>query len=114
VTIVPKAAGQIVKLTREEGEAVRAGEVLVQLAADAPRAAVEEAESKVASAERAAAETQRNYERASQLRQLGGLLKAVDPTRHGPNQRVSANRREVASGYATLLVAPVSVSSRAP
>ncbi len=116
VTIVPKAAGQIVKLTREEGEAVRAGEVLVQLAADAPRAAVEEAESKVASAERAAAETQRNYERASQLRQQGlATVKDFDQAKFDLDQarvelqRVSANRREVASRLRdNTLVAPVS------
>ena len=61
VTIVPKVAGQIVRLTRDEGETVRAGEVLVQFDADAPRAAVDEVEQQVTSKQRARAEAQRNF-----------------------------------------------------
>jgi RND family efflux transporter MFP subunit len=100
VTIVPKVAGQIVRLTKEEGETVRAGELLVQFDADAPRAAVDEVESKVASAQRAVAEAQRNFERASQLKERGLATVKL--------QRVSANRREVASRLRdNTLVAPV-------
>ena len=52
VTIVPKLAGQVLKLTKEEGETVRAGELLVQLDAEAPRAAVDEVDSKIAAQRR--------------------------------------------------------------
>ena len=115
VTIVPKVAGQIVRLGREEGQAVRAGEVLVQFDADAPRAAVDEVESKVTSAQRAVAEAQRNYERAAQLKERGlATVKDFDQAKFDLKQatvelqRVAANRREVASRLRdSTLVAPV-------
>ena len=47
VTIVPKVPGQVIRLAKEEGETVKAGELLVQLESDAPRAAVDEIASKV-------------------------------------------------------------------
>jgi RND family efflux transporter MFP subunit len=115
VTIVPKVAGQIVRLTKEEGQAVRAGELLVQFDADAPRAAVDEVESKVASAQRAVAEAQRNFDRAAQLKDRGlATVKDFDQAKFDLDQasvelqRVSANRREVASRLRdNTLVAPV-------
>jgi len=115
VTIVPKVAGQIVRLSKEEGQTVRAGEVLVQFDADAPRAAVDEVESKVVSARRAVAEAQRNFDRAAQLKERGlATVKEYDQARfdldqsQGELQRISANRREVASRLRdNTLVAPV-------
>ncbi len=115
VTIVPKVAGQIVRLTKEEGQTVRAGELLVQFDADAPQAAVDEVASKVASAQRAVAEAQRNFERASQLKERGlATVKDFDQARFDLDQatvelqRVSASRREVASRLRdNTLVAPV-------
>jgi RND family efflux transporter MFP subunit len=115
VTIVPKVAGQIVRLTKEEGQTVRAGELLVQFDAAAPRAAVDEVESKVAAAQRALAEAQRNFERASQLKERGlATVKDFDQAKFELDQasvelqRVSANRREVASRLRdNTLVAPV-------
>ena len=71
VTIVPKVAGQIVRLTKEEGQTVRAGELLVQLDADAPRAAADEAAQQVAAKERAVTEARRNFDRAAQLKERG-------------------------------------------
>ncbi len=115
VTIVPKVAGQIVRLSKEEGQTVRAGEVLVQFDADAPRAAVDEVESKVVSAQRAVAEAQRNFERAAQLKERGlATVKEYDQAKfdldqsQGELQRLAANRREVVSRLRdNTLVAPV-------
>ncbi len=116
VTIVPKFAGQIVKLTRDEGEKVNAGDLLVQLEAEAPRAAVEEAESKIASQQRAVAEAQRNFERLAQLKERGlATVKEFDQSRFELDQsraelvRLAANRREVSARLRdNTIVAPVS------
>ena len=67
VNIVPKQGGQILRLTKEEGQTVQAGDVLVQLDAEAPRAAVDEVDSKIAAQTRALAEARRNFERIDQL-----------------------------------------------
>jgi HlyD family secretion protein len=102
VNIVPKAGGQILRLTKEEGESVQAGELLVQLDAEAPRAAVDEADSKIAAQTRALAEARRNFERASQLKDRGlATLKEFDTARFDLDQaqselvRLQATRREV-------------------
>ena len=116
VTIVPKVSGQIVRLTREEGETVRAGEVLVQFDADAPRAAVDEVEQQVASKQRARAEAQRNFERIEQLKERGlATLKEFDQAKFELDQaqvelqRIAASRREVTARLRdNTLVAPVS------
>jgi RND family efflux transporter MFP subunit len=115
VTIVPKVAGQIVRLTKEEGQTVRAGELLVQLDADAPRAAVDEAEQQVTSKQRAVAEARRNFDRAAQLKERGlATLKEFDQAKFELDQaqvelqRVAATRREVAARLRdNTLVAPV-------
>ena len=116
VTILPKVSGQIVRLTREEGETVRAGEVLVQFDADAPRAAVDEVEQQVASKQRARAEAQRNFERIEQLKERGlATLKEFDQAKFELDQaqvelqRIAASRREVTARLRdNTLVAPVS------
>ena len=116
VTIVPKVAGQIVRLTRDEGETVRAGEVLVQFDADAPRAAVDEVEQQVTSKQRARAEAQRNFERIQQLKERGlATLKEFDQAKFELDQaqvelqRIAASRREVTARLRdNTLVAPVS------
>jgi RND family efflux transporter MFP subunit len=116
VTIVPKVSGQIVRLTKEEGQAVRAGELLVQLDADAPRAAVDEVEQQVASKQRARDEAQRNYDRIAQLKERGlATLKEFDQAKFDLDQaqvelqRIAATRREVAARLRdNTLVAPVS------
>lgn len=102
VNIVPKVGGQILRLTKEEGETVQAGELLVQLDAEAPRAAVDEADSKIAAQTRALAEAQRNFERVAQLKDRGlATLKEFDTARFELDQaqaelvRLSAMRREV-------------------
>ena len=107
VTIVPKVAGQIVRLTKEEGQTVRAGELLVQLDADAPRAAADEAAQQVAVKERAVTEARRNYERAAQLKERGlATIKDYDEARFTLDQaqlelqRVAAGRREVTARLA--------------
>jgi RND family efflux transporter MFP subunit len=115
VTIVPKVAGQIVRLTKEEGQAVRAGELLVQLDAEAPRAAVDEVDQQVASKQRARAEAQRSYDRIAQLKERGlATLKEFDQAKFDLDQaqvelqRVAATRREASARLRdSTLVAPV-------
>lgn len=116
VTILPKAAGQILRLTREEGQTVREGDLLVQLDAEAPRAAVEEAESKIASQQRAVSESERNYARIAQLKDRGlATVKEFDQAKFELDQsraelvRLSANRREVSARLRdNTIVSPVS------
>ncbi len=102
VNIVPKTGGQILRLTKEEGETVQAGELLVQLDAEAPRAAVDEADSKIAAQSRVLAEARRNFARVAQLKDRGlATLKEFDTARFELDQaqaelvRLTAMRREV-------------------
>lgn len=116
VTIVPKVAGQIVRLTKNEGQTVRAGELLVQLGADAPRAAADEVEQQVASRQRALDEAKRNYDRIARLKERGlATLKEFDQGTFDLDQaqvelqRVAATRREINARLRdNTLVAPVS------
>ena len=116
VTIVPKSAGQIVSLAKEEGETVRAGELLVQLEADAPRAALDEVGSKITLQQRAVAEAERSFKRIEQLRQQGlATVKEFDAAKFEFDQArlslegLAASRREVASRLRdNSIVAPVS------
>jgi RND family efflux transporter MFP subunit len=116
VTIVPKVAGQIVKLTKEEGERVEAGELLVQLDADAPRAAVEQAESVSAAQRRAVTEAERNYARIAQLRERGLATQKeydqaqfdLDQARAELTQRTASVRESQARLADATIRAPVS------
>jgi RND family efflux transporter MFP subunit len=116
VSIAPKSAGQIVKLTKEEGDAVRAGEVLVQLEADAPRAALDEAAAKIVLQQRAVAETERSYRRIEQLRSQGlATVKEFDTAKFELDQArltlasLEAIRREASARLRdNTLTAPVS------
>src|SRR5688572_11936338 len=64
VTVLPKVGGQVLSLSKEEGDVVVKGELLVQLDSDAPQAAVEQARSAVAAQERVLTQAERDYERA--------------------------------------------------
>lgn len=116
ISIAPKTAGQIVKLTKEEGDAVRAGEVLVQLEADAPRAALDEAAAKIVLQQRAVAEAERSYRRIEQLRAQGlATVKEFDTAKFEVDQArltlagLEATRREVTARLRdNTLTAPVS------
>ncbi len=116
VNISPKTAGQIVKLTKEEGDAVQAGEVLVQLEADAPRAALDEAAAKIVLQQRAVAEAERSYRRIEQLRAQGlATVKEFDTAKFEVDQArltlasLEATRREVSARLRdNTLTAPVS------
>ncbi|MFM8517248.1 MAG: efflux RND transporter periplasmic adaptor subunit, partial [Nevskiaceae bacterium] len=116
VTIVPKSAGQIVSLAKDEGETVRAGELLVQLEADAPRAALDEVGSKITLQQRAVAEAERSFKRIEQLRQQGlATVKEFDAAKFELDQArlslegLAASRREVASRLRdNSIIAPVS------
>jgi RND family efflux transporter MFP subunit len=116
LTIVPKAAGQIVALTKEEGDTVNAGELLVRIDAAAARAAVDQVDSSLSSQRRTLAEAERNLARLSELRARGlTTVKEHDQAVFDLDQaraevtRLAATRREasVRLGDATL-VAPVS------
>jgi RND family efflux transporter MFP subunit len=115
VTIVPKVAGQIVRLAKEEGQTVRAGELLVQLDAEAPRAAADEAASRIAAQQRALLEAERNFDRASQLKVRGlATIKEFDQARFDLDQarselqRLEASRREVSAKLRdATIVSPV-------
>ncbi len=115
VSIAPKSAGQIVKLTKEEGDAVRVGEVLVQLEADAPRAALDEAAAKIVLQQRAVAESERSYRRIEQLRSQGlATVKEFDTAKFELEQArlalagLEAMRREASARLRdNTLTAPV-------
>ena len=116
VTIVPKSAGQIVSLSKDEGETVKAGELLVQLEADAPRAALDEVGSKITLQQRAVDEAERSFKRFEQLRQQGlATVKEFDAAKFELDQArlaldgLAASRREVASRLRdNSILAPVS------
>jgi RND family efflux transporter MFP subunit len=116
VTIVPKTSGQIVALTKQEGDTVQAGELLVRIDAAAARAAVDQVDSSLSSQRRALAEAERNLARLSELRARGlTTAKEHDQAVFDLDQaraevtRLGATRREASArlGDATL-VAPVS------
>lgn len=116
VNIVPKSPGQIIRLTKEEGDSVKAGEILVQLDSEAPRAAVDEVLSKITLQQRAVAEAERNFRRIEQLRAQGlATVKEFDSAKFELDQAkvslegLAATRREVASRLSdNTIVAPVS------
>lgn len=116
VNIVPKVAGQIVRLAKQEGDTVKAGELLVQLESDAPRAAVDEVLSKINLQQRAVAEAERGFRRIEQLRSQGlATVKEFDTAKFELDQArlalegLSASRREVAARLRdNTIVAPVS------
>lgn len=116
VTVVPKVSGQIVRLTKEEGESVRAGELLVKLEADAGRASVDQADSAVSAQRRAVAEAQRSFDRIVQLKARDLTTQQdYDQAKFDLDQaqseleRLGATRREVAARLAdATIMAPVS------
>lgn len=104
VTVAPKVPGQILRLTKAEGDSVVAGELLVELEASAPRAALDEAAARITLQQRAVAEAERNYSRIEQLKQQGlATLKEFDDARFALDQArlelqsLEATRREVAA-----------------
>jgi RND family efflux transporter MFP subunit len=104
VTVAPKIPGQILRLTKAEGDSVVAGELLVELEASAPRAALDEAAARITLQQRAVAETERNYSRIEQLKQQGlATIKEFDDARFALDQArlelqsLEATRREVAA-----------------
>lgn len=115
VNIVSKVPGQIVRLAKEEGDAVKAGELLVQLEADAPRAALDEVGSKITLQQRAVAEAERGFRRIEQLRAQGlATVKEFDSAKFELDQArlaldgLAATRREVAARLRdNTILAPV-------
>lgn len=116
VTVVPKVSGQILRLTKEEGESVKAGELLVQLDADIAQASLDQADSAVSAQKRAVVEAERNFDRMVQLRERGLTTQQdYDRARFDLDQaqaeqaRLLATRRESAARLDdSTIVAPVS------
>jgi RND family efflux transporter MFP subunit len=116
VTIVPKTAGQIVALAKEEGDSVQAGEVLVRIDAAASRAAVDQVDSALAAQRRTLAEAERNLARSSELKARGlTTAKEHDQAVFELDQaraelgRLAATRREANARLSdATLIAPVS------
>lgn len=115
VTVAPKIPGQILRLTKAEGDSVEAGELLVELEASAPRAALDEARARISLQQRSLAEAERNFSRIEQLKQQGlATLKEFDDARFALDQArleldsLQATRREVAARLQeSRLLAPV-------
>lgn len=115
VTVLAKTAGQIVQLTRSEGDRVRAGELLGRLDASASRAGLDQVDATLAAQRRTLEERQRNYDRAAQLRSSGlNTARDYDQARFDLDQakqeltRLAASRREAAVRITdSVLYAPV-------
>ncbi len=115
VTVLAKTAGQIVLLTRNEGDRVKAGELLGRLDAAASRAGLDQVDATLASQRRTLEERQRNYQRAAQLRSSGlNTARDYDQARFDLDQakqeltRLAATRREAAIRITdSALYAPV-------
>jgi RND family efflux transporter MFP subunit len=115
VTVLAKTPGQILQLTKSDGDRVKAGELLVRLDAAAERAGLEGVDASVAAARRTLEERQRNYDRAAQLRSSGlNTARDYDQARFDLDQarqeltRLGATRREAAVRVSdSALYAPV-------
>lgn len=116
VNVVPRVSGQIVRLTKEEGESVKAGELLVQLDADVAKASLDQADSAVGAQQRAVVEAERNFDRMVQLRERGLTTQQdYDQAKFDLDQaraeqaRLLATRRESAARLSeSTILAPVS------
>ena len=69
--VIPVVSGRLVKLTREEGEAVQQGEVLAQIFDGAARAKVQQAQAAAATQREQLAQARRTYERVQKLNSTG-------------------------------------------
>lgn len=115
VTVLAKVPGQVLSLTKTEGERVKAGELLGRLDASASRAGLDQVQASISAAQRTVQERQKNYQRASQLRASGlNTARDYDQARFDLDQarqelnRLAASRREAAVKVSdTSLIAPV-------
>lgn len=115
VTVLAKVPGQVLTLTKSEGERVKAGELLGRLDASASRAGLDQVQASIAAARRTVEERQRNYDRAAQLRSSGlNTARDYDQARFDLDQarqelnRLAASRREAAVKVSdTSLISPV-------
>ncbi len=103
VTVLAKSPGQILLLTKNEGDRVSAGDLLVRLDAAASRAGLDGVEASLSAARRTLEERQRNYDRAAQLRSSGlNTARDYEQARFDLDQakqeltRLDATRREAA------------------
>lgn len=116
VTILPRVAGQVAALSKEEGDVVAKGDLLVRLEAEAPTAALEQSANAVAAQRRVVLQAEREFDRAQSLNARGLItLKAFEDARFALDQalvelaRTQAARREIATRLDdTRIVAPVS------
>jgi RND family efflux transporter MFP subunit len=72
-TVQPLVSGTIVSLTRDEGDAVRRGDVLATIDAQTTRATIEQARAQVAARRVDVEQRQREYDRLQRLVAAGGI-----------------------------------------
>ena len=116
VRIVPKVAGELIELTKQEGERVQAGELLARLDAPALQASLDQAAAALAAQRSRLAETERTLARQTELRTRGlTTLKEFDAATFEREQaaaelrRLTAGRREAAAKLSDSSIdAPVS------
>lgn len=77
IAVLPKVAGQIVALARDEGDLVTAGEILGRIDDARARAVVEQAEAAVEAQVRILAQAERDLVRARTLRERGSATEAA-------------------------------------
>ncbi len=101
--MLAKVPGQVLSLTKTEGERVKAGELLVRLDASASRAGLDQVQASISAPSATVQERQRNYHRAAQLRASGlNTARDYDQARFDLDQarqelnRLAASRREAA------------------
>lgn len=76
VTVLPRVAGQISRLSKEEGDTVAAGDVLAELDDRIPRAALAQADAALAAARNSLSQAERDLVRATELRRRGAGTQA--------------------------------------
>ena len=76
VTVLSRVAGQISRLSKDEGDTVAAGDILAELDDRVPRAALAQADAALAAARNSLAQADRDFTRATELRRKGAGTQA--------------------------------------
>jgi RND family efflux transporter MFP subunit len=76
VTVLSRVAGQISRLSKDEGETVAAGDILAELDDRIPRAALAQADAALAAARNSLSQAERDLVRATELRRKGAGTQA--------------------------------------
>jgi RND family efflux transporter MFP subunit len=76
VTVLSRVAGQISRLSKDEGDTVAAGDILAELDDRIPRAALAQADAALAAARNSLSQAERDFVRATELRRKGAGTQA--------------------------------------